>query len=169
MNEIQDIKDAIKRIVGDMRTYSVMCTVSDINATNGICNCTPIDGSAILTGVKLNANSKDGFKLIPKNNSVVIVTLINKTTGYVSMVSEVDEIHLNGTNQDGVVKVNSLVNRLNNLESSINALKTIFSSWVVVGGDGGAALKTLASAWYASQLVPTVKSDLENIKVKHGS
>jgi hypothetical protein len=72
----------------------------------------------------------------------------------------------NGGTLDGMVKVNSSVDQLNKLETDVNNLKTVFSTWLVASGDGGLALKTAAATWYANQLTKTVKADLENVKVK---
>lgn len=170
MNAITNIKDAIMRINPQTNNYSVVCNVSDIDTSKSICNCTPIDGSAILVNVRINASDKDGFKLIPKDGSVVLVTLINKTTGYVAMVSEVDEIHLNGLNEDGVVKVNDLVTKLNNLENKVNALVAFSAShthpYINVVSP---ATTSVTTSPVTGTLTPTVKSNLENIKVKHGS
>lgn len=168
MNEITDIKDAIRRINPQTNNYSVVCNVSDIDTAKCVCNCTPIDGSAVLVNVRLNASDKDGFKLIPKDGSTVLVTLINKTTGYVAMVSEVDEIHLNGINEDGLVKVNDLVAKLNNLENKVNTIIATFNAHTHVASSFGSPTTTPPSP-VVGTLTPTVKTDLENIKVLHGS
>lgn len=168
MNEIENIKFAIRKIAGIDKTYSEVCNVTDIDLIAGTCNCTPIDGSAILTNVRLNADYKDGFKLIPKLNSVVIVTLINNTTGYISMVSEVDEIHLNGTNNDGIVKVNDLITKMNNLENLVNNILTTLKTTIIpLAPSGTYPFATLYAAY--NNLTPTIKSDLENPTVKNGS
>jgi len=168
VNEITDIKDAIRRINPQTNNYSVVCTVSEIDTAKCVCNCTPIDGSAILVNVRINASDKDGFKLIPKDGSSVLVTLINKTTGYVAMVSEVDEIHLNGINEDGIVKVNDLVTKLNNLENKVNTIIATFNAHTHVASSFGSPTTTPPSP-VVGTLTPTVKIDLENIKVLHGS
>lgn len=77
-----------------------------------------------------------------------------------------DQVTFNGGTLGGMVKVNDLVTRLNTIEQDINVLKTAFSAWVVVPTDGGAALKTAATAWYSQQLQPTQVNQLENIKIK---
>jgi phage baseplate assembly protein gpV len=76
------------------------------------------------------------------------------------------EILYNGGENDGLVKVNSLVTRLNNIENDINTLKGILMGWVPVPTDGGAALKTLLTASYTTLLGVTVKADIENNKIK---
>jgi hypothetical protein len=78
-------------------------------------------------------------------------------------------VHLNGDNEGGVPITADVVSRLNAIEQDINTLKTVFSGWVTVPNDGGAALKAAAGAWFAQQLQQTVNSDIENQKVLHGS
>lgn len=169
MNEITVIKEAIRLTNPQSNNYSVVCNVSDIDTVKCVCNCTPIDGSAVLVNVRLNASDKDGFKLIPKNNSIVLVTLINKTTGYVAMISEVDEIHLNGINEDGIVKVNDLVTKLNNLENLVNnILTTLKSTTIPLAPSGTYPFAPLYTSY--NNIAPlTNKNDLENPKIKHGN
>jgi len=170
VNTLTDIKEAIRLINPQTNNYSIVCKATDIDTVKSICNCTPIDGGAVLVNVRLNASDKDGFKLIPKNNSDVLVTLINNTTGYVAMVSEVDEIHLNGVNEDGIVKVNDLVSKLNNLENKVNALVSFTAShthpYINVVTPSTTSVTTTP---VVGTLTPTVKSNLENQKIKHGS
>lgn len=168
MDAIESIKQAIQRVSTQDLPYSEVCVVSDIDTVNGTCICTPVDGSAVLIGVRLNADNKDGFKLIPKNNTKVIVTLINSTTGYLSMISEVDEIHLNGVNHNGLTKVAELTTKLNNLENSFNTHLTNYNAHLHSGGTimGNTAIPTVPDT---QNLTPTVQSDIENTTVKHGS
>lgn len=168
MNLIETIKDAIRQINKSESTYSVVCTVSDIDLVNGVCNCTPINEDAILVNVRLNADNKDGFKLIPKDGSIVVVTLINNTTGYIAMVSEVDEIHLNGVNHDGLVKISDLIEKLNNLENKVNTIITTYNSHTHIASSFGSPTTTPAIPVNGT-LTPTVQLELENTTVKHGS
>jgi hypothetical protein len=75
---------------------------------------------------------------------------------------------INGSGLGGMVKVEALTQKLNAIESDLNALKTAFKSWIVVPQDGGAALKASASSWAGQTLTATQKTDLENPKVKQG-
>lgn len=76
------------------------------------------------------------------------------------------QINFNNGSLGGLVKVADLVSKINVLENDINAIKTVFKSWVIVPSDGGAALKTLAATWANATLTKTVKADLENTKIK---
>jgi hypothetical protein len=68
------------------------------------CTSAPINGDADFFNVRINADAKNGFVLVPKNNSIVIVQQTSEATAYVSMVSEVQEIYLAGVDNGGLVK-----------------------------------------------------------------
>lgn len=157
MNEVTTIKEAIRSVIPDMNNYSVICTVSDIDLVKCICNCTPKDGGAVLVNVRINASNKDGFKLIPKNNTDVVVTLINNTTGYVSMVSEVDEIHLNGVTFGGIVKIVEQTAKLNQLVAELQAQLVLIS----------AGLAGVGVSYTPATLSQFNKTDYEDTKIKH--
>ena len=61
-----------------------------------------------------------------------------------------------------------MADSVNEIKNDINQLKTLINSWVPPGPDGGAALKGILSSWAVSSISPTIKTDLENEKVKHG-
>ena len=142
------------------------------------------------SGVRLRAvkdNASKGLCLKPTVNSWVLVASINNksTQRYVSMFTELDAVELvgdndvmmidvpngsiefNGGQNQGMVKVVELVEKLNAIEQDLNALKTVFSGWSPVSQDGGAALKTAAGSWFGQVLSQTTANDLKNDKVKH--
>ncbi|MBQ9076856.1 MAG: hypothetical protein IJY31_03335 [Muribaculaceae bacterium] len=73
---------------------------------------------------------------------------------------------LNGGSLGGLIKVKELTSRINNIEEDINLLKDVFSGWVSVPQDGGAALKAASGAWAGNKLTLTTRGDYENEKVK---
>jgi hypothetical protein len=170
--QVTDIRQAIQSLSGlnDLQYEGVMCNVSDIDLATFTCTCTPINGDAEFFDVLLNADAEKGFTLIPANGSLVIIQQTSQATAYVSMVSKVDQVYLAGDANGGLVKVNDLVSKLNRIENDINVLKLVFSTWVPVASDGGAALKLAAATWFAQQLIPiTTANDLQNNTVKHGN
>lgn len=164
------IKYAIRELAKDNEEiFSIICKVESVDLANKNCYCVPIDNKADLMDIKLIADNKKGFIIIPKVGSVVIVSMTSNSTGYISMFSEVEEIQLNGDNYGGLPQIQKLVEKYNVLEKSINDLKTVFTSWVPVPNDGGAALKTAITLWVGQVLNVTQKSELENTTVKHGN
>jgi len=67
-------------------------------------------------------------------------------------------LHSNGTmdlagNSDNAVRYSKLAEVVTELQTDINNLKTIFkTAWVVLPGDGGAALKAASSVWSSTNL-----------------
>jgi len=171
MADNNSIKEAIRELVKtDDVLYSVLCTVKSVDTTNNICDCEPIDGSADLLEVRLMAQNDTGFLIIPKTDSVVVVTMINKYTGYVAMFSEVEKIYLNGDNYDGLVKIGDLVDKLNNLENKVNSIINTYNThthpYVNVSTP---ATTSPSTSLVTGTLTPTQQTELENTTVVHGN
>ncbi len=174
----KSLKEVLTEIVKDRseEIYSLACEVIEIDEGKRTITADPINGNARLFDVRLQSeiNGTTGLVIFPKKGSVVIVTFINKSIGFVSISTEVDKVLLNteeviineGDNK-GLVKVEPLTDKINALEKDVNQLKGLISSWVPVPTDGGAALKTVLSSWFSSQLTITLEGDIENDKVKH--
>lgn len=169
MSASSDIRAYLRAIVGDPAT-SVLCTVVSVDEDEMTCEVTPIDEGANFMDVRLMAdgNSTTGIYFKPTVGSIVMISPQDEVTYFVSMYSGVDEIWLRGTENGGLVKVGSLVTKLNNLENDLNTLKTAFTSWVTVPNDGGAALKTISATWAGQTFTPTTENNLQSTTVKHG-
>ena len=204
---MSNIKEIIRKLAQDGRqSASLVCTVDAVDKTARTVDCTPLDESAPLLGVNLQANQGSAFGIVtfPKVGSYVVVGFVaDGTAGVVLLTDEVesvevvisedtarisadedgarvligdntsmeltkDGITLNGGGLGGMVEVEQLTGRLNVIENDINALKNIFSGWVPVAQDGGAALSAATTTWSANPLELTQRSDYENDKVKHG-
>jgi hypothetical protein len=180
------IRETIQKVVqNQIPIVSIAARVIEVRENEGVCDVQPLDGSAEIFDVLLNAEQTidKGITIIPAVDSVVYVTFVNKNVAFVSLNSVIDkvlikindisllivddEIVLNDGNNDGLVKVNDLVSKLNALENDINTLKNVFAAFVPVPADGGAALKVAAATWSSQLLTTTVKNDIENNKVKH--
>lgn len=170
MSSNRTIKDAIRQLAKtDGVHYSVLCTVKDVDTTNNICDCEPLDGGADLLEVRLMAQNETGFLIVPKVDSVVVVTMLNKYTGYVAMFSEVEEIRLNGDNYKGLVKVDDLVDKINGLENLVNnILTTLKTTTIPLAPSGTYPFAPLYASLNNITPITTV-SDLENTTVKHGN
>lgn len=168
---LDKIRDSIKELAKtDDEVYSVVCNVDSVDTAENTCKCTPIDGSADLLGVRLMAQNQTGFLIIPKINSVVVVTFINQFTGYIAMFSEVDSISLNGDNYDGLVKVGKLTDALNDLQNKVNTIISTYNTHTHVTTCGaGAGTAAVPPSQVIGTLTPTSQVDLENLTVSHGN
>ena len=173
------IKSLLREITKDrtVEIYSVLCSVDSVDPTERTIDATPLNGDAQIFNIRLQSeiNSNIGLCIFPVVGSVVIVTFMNKLTGFVSTFSEIDKILIDTTNEiifdggsnGGLIKVNDLVSKLNTVENDLNTLKNILSLWVPVTMDGGASLKTALGTYFSQTITPTIKTDIENDKIKH--
>ena len=166
----ETLRDAIRKIVKDefAETYGVPCIVDNVDDLELLCDCTPINGDATFLDVRLQAGAGNGVVMLPTLGSTVIVQPINDVTGYVAYYSNLDSIKFLDGSYGGLIKIDDLVDKLNTIEDDINDLKTLFSTWVVVPSDGGAALKTISTDWSSKKLDNTEKIEIENDKITHG-
>jgi hypothetical protein len=164
----KELRDSLRTLTKpNGNAYSKVCTVDSVDLDNLTCYCIPINDDADITEVRLMANIDNGFLLIPEVNSIVVVSFLSDSSAYVSLVSKVSEIQLNGTNYDGLVKVQELTDKLNNLENKLNDLITACSSQVVTLAPSGTF--PLASYFTSvTPLIPTQQIEIENQKVKQG-
>lgn len=151
---------------------SLVCKVISVDLPTNTCYCEPINGDSEIQNVKLTTNITGagvGFLLIPKINSLVVVSFLDNSSAQVSMVAEVDEVNINGKTLGGLVKVIDLTTKLNNLENKVNAIISTFNSHVhVTACAAGAGTANTTVAPVVGTLTPTVRADVENILIKQG-
>jgi hypothetical protein len=164
----KELRDALRSLVKPNNDgFAKVCTVDSIDLDKLICYCIPLNGDADLVGVRLMANIDNGFLLIPEVNSIVVVSFLSDDSAYVSLVSKVSEVNLNGKNFDGLVKVNDLVEKLNNLENKVNTIISIYNAHTHVASSLGTPTTTPVAP-VTGTLTPTIKADLENTTILQG-
>jgi hypothetical protein len=177
----EEIRQAIRNIVmqylvtsklREPKVCKVLTVNAGVNSAIQVCDCKPLDGSAIVRDVTLITsyqNNQAGFMLVPKVNSLVQVSFNDDCDAFVSMVSVVDFIYLNGNDYGGLVQVQPLVDKLNNLENKVNSLITFTQTHTHSGVTVGSGVTGTASPPVTGDLTTTQKNDLENTTVLHGT
>jgi phage baseplate assembly protein gpV len=69
---------------------------------------------------------------------------------------------VNGGANGGVPLSAPLVSKINALESDLNTLKGIFTTWSPTPNDGGVALKALLGAYSSNSITPTTETEVSN-------
>lgn len=177
MDTYAEIARAIKAITGDNGGTALF--TAEVKSVEGE-TCTVLVGELEVPDVLLTPADEgaDGKLLItPKEGSQVTVADLSGGElrhlavvhwGEVEKISlTADSIELNGGDNGGLVKIEALTDKINNIEKDINKLKQAFTTWVPVPQDGGASLKGGVASWAAQQLVQTQVSDLEDDKITH--
>lgn len=168
-----NIKEAILRYVTPLLPPVVITgKVVKVDEKNYTCDV-EVENGPTRYDVRLRAvidGVQNGLLIVPKVGSQVAVNTLEakKTMSYVTMVSEVEKVLLISDENGGVPIAQNVAQRLNTIEKDLNNLKTVFTGWVIQGGDGGAALKTALASYMAATITTTKASDLESKTVCHG-
>lgn len=165
------LKRFIEMVNSNGVNKAVICNVKTgtVDLSKGSCIAEPLNGDAEIIDARFVSDISGKTMIVPKDDSVIVVQLFSPVSGIIIGYSVVDSISLNGNNYGGLVVSQNLLQKINTVEQELNNLKTIFTSWIPVAGDGGAALKALSAAFSATQITPTIITDLENTTVKHGN
>lgn len=173
------LRDAVRQLAGTQfmdKVYTAMAQVvsSDINTCT--CSCQLIGSNATTEKLTVNlmAETDDGFLLVPANDSTVVIAWTDRMLPYVAMCSEIAAVYLDATgiiqiNQGthgGLVKVVELVQKVNNLESKVNAIISSYNAHVhpdPVSGTTGTPTIPITGP-----LTLTTRADVENPNVTHG-
>lgn len=166
----KELRDSLRKLTTpNGNAYSKVCTVDSVDLVNLTCYCIPINDDADITEVRLMANIDNGFLLVPEVDSIVVVSFLSDSSAYVSLVSKVSEIQLNGTNYGGLVRITELVNKLNNLENAFNQHITLYNLHTHAGVTSGTSTTSPVVVADTQTLTPTTEIDLENETVLHGN
>lgn len=183
------VRESLERIIKDLLPIpaALQGTVLSVESDKATCKVQLINSELELEGVRLrsiNDGSNKGLVLLPKTGSKVLIGFVNNNIeeAFVSRFSEasellidVDRVKFNNGEFGGLVKIQELIDRLNNIEKDLNNLKSIFLGWTPSSGDGGMALKTslalvpdLANSYASKTLTLTRVNDIENENITHG-
>lgn len=183
MNLIDLVRYIIKQ---NVPIQTEIGTVIDINEETLTCSIA-IENAPERVDVLLRSTTgdNDGFIIIPELNSHVLVSIIQnnpvysfisgyskvakvliKTTDNISFEIADNQIKLNGEQYGGLVKINQLVSRLNNIETAFNELLNHYKNHNHVHPQGPTTGLLIPSL--QSPLSITTVEELENKTIKHG-
>lgn len=176
------LKETIQALIKDQIKIQVFVgKVISVNENEMTCDV-DLQNSPNLFDVRLRAvidNNEKGILIVPKINSYVLVGLIdnNIQSSFVCGYTEIDkyrllidEIVLSGDSFGGLVKVEELTQKLNDIESAVNQLTASFNSHTHTSPPAPTNPVVTTPPLIGSNisLTPTNSSELENNKVKHG-
>lgn len=173
--DAEEVRKAILAITENrIQLISEWCTVKTVN--DKTCDVIFDDDDDLVIYDVLLGFDKSGVVVKPKLNTYVLVLFINNTknNGAVIMVQETDDIEIMGNEFGGLVKINPMLEKVNNLENEINELKTIIQAIILSGTTSSGAPVTNGSlagyfgSYDASPIIPTQLNEIENTKIKHG-
>ncbi len=156
----EKIRMIIEELIQDkipIQTDLAIVTAVDLdNATCDVKYKFEEKGETFKVRLKVDQDPNTGFMIVPKVGSLVFVSIVNNDPAwaFVSYVSEVSNIFLNGKQFGGLIKIDQLVSRLNDIEDKIN--------------DHSHTVVSQKAKAIDSKISKTKKEDLENDIVSHG-
>ncbi len=167
------IQEAIEKTAKDMIPLFVTeGTVTSVDKEANTCKVER-DNLPELFKVRLNAITSPGSNCVviyPKVGSDVLVLLVenNPTDGYLLTASEIDQVIINGGSNGGLVIVDGLVSKINELVTKFNEHTHSDVIVEVTGGSGSPAVGVPGtSGTTTTEADELVSSDFENTAIKH--
>lgn len=168
------IADYIKRLAEseEVGIEAFLGTVTSVDEDARTCNVQPLMDDAEFKNVWLQGSSEstEGVLVVPKVDSEVVCIAIDdfqavviNTTSVEKVLIDTDLVQFNGGDNDGMVKVNPLVTKLNNIENWISEFSVIWTAHVHTDPLSGTTGPTSSAAPTAP--TQTIKSDLENTNI----
>ena len=96
--------------------YSVIGKAVNVDSDARTCDLEPIESDAISTGIRLQSviGETKGLVLIPKEGSFIVASFFDRTTGFVSLTSEIEKIHFEAGGEDLKLILNDLIKEIKN-------------------------------------------------------
>lgn len=126
------LKESLRKIMdSNEEHYAKPCKVLSVDKDNRTCVVEPIDGSAQIPNVRLQAtvSQTEGMTLLPKLNSNVLVGFLSKHFAFVCLTDEVDsvliyslDVQIGQEPQQQAVKGDDLNANLEKLNENLSAL-----------------------------------------------
>lgn len=172
----RQIQEAINTLSGGRNQDTVTmieCVVDSVDVGVRECSCTTIDGVK-MTNVRLMSSVNDGFLIIPEVGSEIIVLHTKRFKPFICQFSSVDKVLIitgdtifeikdgkitfNDGSYDGLVRINDLTTKLNDMVQLMNVEFAKIQVGIVAGG----------GSYTPTNLQNFNKSDYENDKIIHG-
>ncbi len=166
------IQEAVRILSGEnnaQRVYANDCEVLSVDAAKRTAQVRAVDGKARnMFTARLMSTVDDGLYFEPEIGSTVCVIFGDFTLPYIAQYSGIESIILRGGLFGGLVKVEELTVKLNNLEKLMNNLITKYNTHVHSGVTVGGGVSGPTGTPETGTLLPTEQAEIENDKIKHG-
>lgn len=171
MGRVQDIKEAIRQIVGN-RGGNGLFLVGEVKSVNGE-SCTVEVAGLELDEVRLTAvndGADDKLVVTPKVGSMVLLAdlsggmlrdlMVVGNTEIEKMEATCEQITLNGGDNGGLVNIEQLKQWMQNVEADMQTLKELLFASPIAGNGATAAIQF-------NPQTKSVASDIEDTKITH--
>ena len=116
LNPREIFEEFFKNQIDKENFYSVIGKAVNVDSDKRTCDIESIEGNATRSGIRLQSvvSESKGFVLIPKEDSFIVVSFFDRSTGFVSLTSEVEKIHFEAGGEDLKLILNDLIKEIKN-------------------------------------------------------
>lgn len=180
MSELSDIIETLAGTKGNNKISVIEGTVISVSEANRTCIVDPLADNyqGQIEEVYLSAQPNDGLIQIPAIGSVVKVCVcMGIDFPFIIQFSDLDKviiftdtsIQFNDGSFGGIVKVQSLVDKINALENKVNSIISTFNTHVHSGVTTGSGSSAVTPTLITGTITPiTQVSDINNTRITHG-
>jgi hypothetical protein len=171
---LQKIQDIVRSQVQSMDVRPMSGTVmkGSVDEKKRICKVKPDDGPPVTVNLQSITGIEKGEIIIPEEGSTVIIGFHDEDRAYICLAAEVkkkfldlEQYVINGGDNEGLVIVGKLVDRLNALEDAQNNLVQRYNSHQHPDPSSGSTGTTSLPS--SDTVAKTKQKDIENKDVKH--
>lgn len=171
-NSVEKFRTAIAQSISnkvrkDAQMTLEYATVVSVQA-DGTCTVQMLsDEDGVHTdGISFAAIGNVVFEPLPEAKCIIAHIMNNDAEGMILWCDQIKSMKFNGDEMGGILDGPKLLDELAKLKAFQSNVQQVFSQWVVVASDGGAALKTLSTQF--TNLQAPDFGNLVNEKIKHG-
>lgn len=181
MKDSERLKQALIDLMPTSTAF-ITAEVKSVDETKMICVCVDALGNErISVRLRANIDQPNGFVLLPKVGSSVVLGVIDSKQFFVAMTSDVDKVLLDTDrvviDQDtivfdqgkngGLTITPELVKQLTKSSARVDGIIDAINNAVAIPQDGGVGLQNTMKAKLATLIDVEDFSQIENDKVKH--
>ncbi|MDR3046600.1 MAG: hypothetical protein LBU51_03175 [Bacteroidales bacterium] len=174
MSNTREIARQIRSLAQTNGFETYACKVVSVDGAT--CSVSRVMDEMKIEGVRMNGTitEDDGLVIVPEQDSDVLITNIDDNQWFVSQYSKIekiilhvkDKIEINGGDNDGMVKIKELTDKLNGLKDVVNGFVNTYNAHThICAVPGSASATPVAPQTQTAQ--PFNKSDYENDKIVH--
>lgn len=112
----EQLEEFVAKQIDRENFYSIIGRAVNVDETERTCDLEPIEDEAPRAGIRLQAaiGETTGFVIIPKEGSFIVASFFDRTTGFVSLTTEIEKIHFEAGGEDLKLILNDLISEIKN-------------------------------------------------------
>ena len=116
LNTREILEEFVANQIDRENFYSIIGKAVNVDSDARTCDLEPIEDEAPRAGIRLQSviGETKGFVLIPKEGSFIVASFFDRTTGFVSLTSEIEKIHFEAGGEDLKLILNDLIKEIKN-------------------------------------------------------